>query len=510
MVDRPSEPPQNRIMTAETHHPAHACDTIRFVLNGELREVRGVPPDLTVLRWLRDHARLTGTKEGCAEGDCGACTVIVGSPDGRGGLRRRSENACIRLLPQLHGLSLETIEHLGSGHADGLHPVQRELIDRHGSQCGFCTPGIAMRLAAGAVNGELTDRDAVVDALSGNLCRCTGYGPIVEAGLAVGRERIEPADDDTTLDRLREIEAAGPLAYEHEGRSFHQPRTMDAVAALARDDPGATLVAGGTDVGLWVAKLHRRLDAFIEVGRVAGADRIERDGGGIRVGPAVTHEALRAEIGPWHRDLDELMRRFAGHQTREVGTVCGNVANGSPIGDLNPTLIALGATVRLRLGEERRGVPIEDLFVEYGVQDRRPGEIVEGVDVPRLRDDHLLHVSKVSKRIESDISAVLGAFRLSIEDGRVTGARLAYGGMAGTAKRAAHAEAALVGGPFDRTAVTRASEALSRDFEPLTDMRASAAYRLEVAGNLLHRFLDETERGGTLRDLGPVLAEAAE
>ena len=476
-------------------------NAIRFVLNGKPREVSGVSPNLTVLRWLRDHARLTGTKEGCAEGDCGACTVAIGVPDGRGGLRRRTENACIRLVPQLHGLSIETIEHLGAGREGGLHPVQRELINRHGSQCGFCTPGIAVRLAVAAEHGECATRKGVVDALSGNLCRCTGYGPIVDAGLAANGAGMARKDDSRVVAMLDEIADHGPLRYDYAEQRFDQPRDLDELASLFAAHPDATLLAGGTDVGLWVAKLHRRLDHLIEVNRVEGFGRIEEIEGGIRVHGAATHEAFRAATRNWHPDLDELMRRFAGHQTREVGTVCGNVANGSPIGDLNPTLIALGATVNLRHGTATRSVPVESFFIEYGKQDRRAGELVASIDVPRLGAGDLFHCSKVSKRVESDISAVLGAFRLRMDGGVVRGARLAFGGMAGTAKRARHAEAALLGRAFDEAAVKDATRALLSDFEPLTDMRASAAYRLVVAGNLLRRFLSERGDAPTPRTL---------
>ena len=498
-------------MSADHQHPTGG-GTIRFVLNGERRAIAGVPPDLTVLRWLRDHARLTGTKEGCAEGDCGACTVVIGTPDGRGGLLRRSENACIRLLPQLHGLSVETVEHLGEGREGGLHPVQRELIERHGSQCGFCTPGIAMQLYGAHENGRLRSREEVVAELSGNLCRCTGYGPIVEAGEAVGREPpLRRSDDARVATALAEIAAQGPLRYEHGGVAFHQPTDADALSDLVARTPGATILAGGTDVGLWVAKLHRKLEGFVEINRVEGLDRIEETAEGVRVHAAASHRAFHEAVRDWHPDLDILMRRFAGAQTRSVGTVCGNVANGSPIGDLNPTLIALGATVNLRRGDARRTLPVEALFLDYMKQDRAPGEWIESIDVPRPRADDLLHVSKISKRIASDISAVLGAFRLRVEDGRVHEARLAFGGMAATARRAPGAEAALLGCPFDAEAVEAAAGALADDFTPLTDMRASAAYRTEVAANLLRRFLREAGGATTLGGLGPMpYREAAE
>ena len=486
--------------------------TIRFLLNGGEVAVSDVSPNTTVLRFLRDHRRLTGTKEGCAEGDCGACTVMVTVPRGNG-VRRRTENACIRLIGQLHGTSVTTIEHLGEGHPEGLHPVQRELMDRHGSQCGFCTPGFAMQIAGAHERGALRTRAEAVDAISGNLCRCTGYGPIVDAALATGREPLPERDDRALRARLDTIRDAGSLAYEHDGETFHQPRTAGELSAMVLANPDATLLAGGTDVGLWVAKLHRRQRAIIEVNRVEGLDRIERTDSGVRVHAAAPHAAFHAAIRDWHPDLDTLMRRFAGSQTRAVGTVCGNVANGSPIGDLNPTMIALGATLVLRRGDERRRVAAEDFFVAYGEQDRRPGEWLEFIDVPRPAATDLLHVSKVSKRTESDISAVLGAFRLVMEGDRVREARLAFGGMAATPKRAGHAEGALTGRPFDASAVADAARALADDFDPLTDMRASAAYRMSAARNLLTRMLVEG-RGGVprLRDLAldPVLAEAAE
>ena len=494
-------------MTTNPSQDKHAS-AIRFVLNGREIVAGDVPPDLTVLHWLRERARLTGTKEGCAEGDCGACTVVIAMPDGQGGLKRRTENSCIRLVPQMHGLAIETIEHLGAGREDGLHPIQRELIDRHASQCGFCTPGIAMQLYGAHENGALGSREAVTDALSGNLCRCTGYGPIVDAGEAIGRTLpLGRADDETVAAKLDAIRAAGSLRYEHEGRSFAQPRDEDELASLLEANPDARLIAGGTDVGLWVAKLHRRMDHFIEVGRVESADRVEPIIDGVRVGMAATHRAFHHAVRGWHPDLDTLMRRFAGAQTRNVGTVCGNVANGSPIGDLNPTLIALGARVNLRRGDRRRSVPIEDFFIEYGRQDREPGEFVQSIDVGELRAGDLFHCSKLSKRIESDISAVLGAFRLRMDGERIAEARLAFGGMAGTAKRASNAERAMIGQRFDEGTVEDAAQALAKDFTPLTDMRASAEYRLEAAGNLLHRFLNETRGGRRLRDLGAVEPE---
>lgn len=460
---------------------------IRFVLNGETREVDGRHPTTTVLNYLRGTERLTGTKEGCAEGDCGACTVILAEPDGKGGLARRSLNACILFLPALNGRAVETVEHLGR---DGPNPVQAAMVEQHASQCGFCTPGFVMQLQAGWQNAAIADRQSVKDLVSGNLCRCTGYGPIVEAGLSLAST---PAPDTAAADKAIAAELAamptGPVfRTEGEGGVWLSPATVDDLADTYAAHPDATLVAGATDVGLWVTKQHRDLPVLIDVSRVAELSTIEDAGGRFFIGAAVTHAKAYERLARLHPDLGELMRRFAGGQVRNAGTVGGNVANGSPIGDLPPALIALGATLHLRCGDEMRDMPIEDFFVAYGKQDRRPGEFVAAIEVPELTPNARFHISKISKRLDSDISAVLAAFRLAFDGDIVADVRLAFGGMAGTPMRARKAEAALHGRAFDAGACRDAMAAMAQDFAPLSDMRASASYRLRVAQNALERF----------------------
>ncbi|WP_168990503.1 xanthine dehydrogenase small subunit [Aureimonas flava] len=461
---------------------------IRFILNGQERAVEGLAPTTTVLQYLRGTECLTGTKEGCAEGDCGACTVLVEEPDGAGGLRRRSMNACILFLPALHGRSVETVEHLAS--AEGLHPVQRAMVERHASQCGFCTPGFAMQLYAGWRMGALSDRQSVKDAVSGNLCRCTGYGPIVDAGLDLaGCPTPDTRGEDAArAEALTALRGAGVFRYEAGGAAWLAPSHVDELADTYAAHPAATLVAGATDVGLWVTKQHRDFETMIDVSRVHDLRHVEEGPESLFFGAAVTHAEARARLAELHPDLGEVMRRFAGCQVRNAGTVGGNIANGSPIGDLPPALIALDATLYLRQGEAVRRLPLEDYFLEYGRQDRREGEFVVAVEVPLLKPDDRFSASKISKRMDSDISAVLAAFKLGFADGRVASARLAFGGMAGTPKRAAGAEAALVGRPFDAAAVRDATEALAGDFRPLSDMRATTDYRLAAAAACLERF----------------------
>jgi len=522
--------------------------TLRFLLGDEPVEIDACDPTLTVLDWLRLERRMTGSKEGCAEGDCGACTVVVGRLD-QGRLRYESINACIRFLPTLDGCQLLTVEHLKSEDG-GLHPVQQAMVDCHGSQCGFCTPGFVMSLLALRLNEAEPSIGRIEDALAGNLCRCTGYEPIIAAGQRM--DEIAPREADPIMQR-REATAAKlaalrdreTLALEGQGRRFYAPATRSALAELNAAHPQATLVAGATDVGLWVTKAMKRLDPVIYLGRIEALRTISDEGDHLRFGAMATHADVRSALAGLSPQLDELMRRFGGEQVRNAGTIGGNIANGSPIGDLPPALIALDATLVLvssphpeepRSGVSkdvpansgasfetraspapqdegsekliRRAIPLESFFIEYRKQDRRPGEFVEAVLVPKLPDGALFHVSKVSKRFDEDISAVCGAFRLRLADGIVSEARLAYGGMAGIPKRAMAAEAALVGQPWGEAAVAAAIAALPRDFTPLDDMRASAQYRLRIAGNLLHRFLIETSEPQTQTRVAGLLAEA--
>ena len=445
---------------------------IAFTLNGAPVRVTDAAPTRTLLDWLREDQGLKGTKEGCNEGDCGACTVMITDEDGA-----RALNACILFLPQLHGKAVRTVEGI-AGPDGSLHPVQRAMVDQHGSQCGFCTPGFVVSMAVGHAQGR-TDHD---DVLAGNLCRCTGYAPIIRAAEAARSAPVPGWMQD-----------AAPGADPVSDDDCFIPETSDALAAWYEDHPDATLIAGATDVGLWVTKGLRDLAPVAFLGRCADLRGIDIADDTIRIGAGVTMAGLLPVLREHHPSYAEMVRRYGSEQVRQAATIGGNIANGSPIGDNPPALIALGATLHLRKGSARREMPIEAFFLDYGKQDRQPGEFVEAVSIPAKAKG--LRCYKISKRFDQDISAVCGCINV-IGDGRtIAEARIAFGGMAGIPKRAGLAEAAMAGKPWSEETIRAAMAAMEGDFTPLSDMRASATYRLETAQNLLLRYFHEASGG---------------
>jgi xanthine dehydrogenase small subunit len=463
---------------------------VRFVLNGQSVCETALPCTMTVLEYLREVRGLTGTKEGCAEGDCGACTVIEGTlvPDGSR-IRYRAINSCIRFMATVDGHELVTVENLQA--PDGtLHPVQQSLVDHHGSQCGFCTPGFVMSLFALYLEGTPATRERVIHTLTGNLCRCTGYRPIIDAGVAM-HDYPAPA----TWSNAAPFSASRRAAIEALRRKqplrlpgFYAPRTLDELATELTLQPQSLVLAGGTDVGLWVTKQLRELPPIVYVGAVESLQRIETSANELRIGAAVSLTDAWAALIDRCPPLREVADRFGSPPIRNSGTLCGNLANGSPIGDGLPTLMALGAELELRCGERTRSLALEKFYLGYQKKDLVPGEFVVSVRVPIPPPEMRVAVFKLAKRVDQDISAVCLACAVRVDEGHIQSARIAVGGMAAVAARAPGVERALIGAPWSWATFESAAAGLACDFKPLSDMRASSHYRMTGAANLLRRF----------------------
>jgi len=470
--------------------------TVRFLLAGKTEEVHNCDPTRTVLEFLREDKQLKGTKEGCAEGDCGACTVVIGELQD-GGIRYRAVNSCIQFLATLDGKQLLTVEDLSRAgrHQRGpeLHTVQQAMVEAHGSQCGFCTPGFVMSLFAMFHDDpeHAKTRTDIDLGLAGNLCRCTGYAPIVRAAeqaLSARRKDRFMQDQKQLVTRLRSIQDEKSLATGQGDRKFFAPSSLPELCELLQRHPDAVMLAGGTDIGLWVTKQMRTFDTVIYLSAVSELQQLEDNGQHVLIGAAVSYsDAVRA-ISRHYPAFGPLIERLGSVQVRNAGTVGGNIANGSPIGDMPPGLIAAGARLALHSLAGRRVIELEDFFISYGEQDLRPGECVEQVILPVPDPDRLFATYKVSKRFEQDISAVCGAFSLHLENGTIRDARVCFGGMAEIPKRARVCEKTLNGSPWNQRTIDGAMRALAEDFAPITDMRASAEYRMRVAQNLLQRF----------------------
>ncbi|MEH6591894.1 MAG: xanthine dehydrogenase small subunit [Halioglobus sp.] len=469
---------------------------VRFLLNETEELLSDVNPNLSVLEYLREIKGHSGTKEGCASGDCGACTVVLGEAVGDS-IQYNSVNACITPIGNIHGKQLITVEHLKT--EDGLHPTQQAMVDCHGSQCGFCTPGFVMSLFAYRKHHEAPERESLIEALGGNLCRCTGYRPILDAGVAM----YEPMRDDqftnsevNTLKQLREIASDNnAVTLESGTRRYYAPSSANELAELLADNPQATMVAGGTDLCLEFTQFLREVDTLVYTGRARELLQITETDDSIEIGAAVSFSQMKETLCKEYPDLHELIDRLGSRQIRNQGTLGGNIANASPIGDMPPVLVALNAQLLLRSSTGSRTLSVEEYFISYKVTALEQGEFIQSIIVPRQKARYSLRAYKISKRLEDDISAVCGVFNIQIDDGRVADVSIAFGGMAEIPKRASNTEVALRGKDWSQDSVNAAITALATDFSPIDDFRASARYRMQCAQNLLQRLFLETQPG---------------
>ena len=491
---------------------SQTAGSIRFLLNGEAVSVSDVAPTATVLNYLREDKSCMGTKEGCAEGDCGACTVVLAELDDNE-LSMKSVNACIQFVPTLHGKAIYTVEYLRQKNGD-LHPSQQAMVDCHGSQCGFCTPGFIMSLWS-VYNehqpvGTKASNDEIRSALTGNLCRCTGYRPILEAadkmfelpevtfdrdGLVKALKQLSTEENNNTKGFNTESassSSATSLSYEYNNEHFLAPKTLDELLQLKSQHPEATVLAGGTDVGLWINKQFRELPNIIYIGEVAELKQCHKTESGLSIGAGATLTKAYEAISEIYPEMDQMWERFASQPIRNIGTLGSNVANGSPIGDSMPALIAIGATVTVQSVRGLREMPLEDLYLDYMKKDLAVDEIVAAITLPLPGESQQFRCYKISKRHDSDISAVFAAFAITLDGDKVSHCKITFGGMAATPKRASLSEQFIIGSTWNEATVRQAMQLLTQDYKPLSDMRASDTNRMQAAMNLLYRFYLET------------------
>jgi xanthine dehydrogenase small subunit len=496
----PPYPLMERPLTNDMH-----TQTIQFIRRGEVVSLGNVPPTRTLLEVLREDLACTGTKEGCGEGDCGACTVVLGEADGDK-IKFSAINSCIRFAHSIDGLALWTVEDLAAdpliereSGAAGLHPAQEAMVQCHGSQCGFCTPGFVMSLFSTYENhvchGEPVTRELAQEELSGNLCRCTGYRPILDAAQQMAALPKAAVNQPKLLQKLKLLKSTGRglVADLSKNPAYLSPKSLKALLAARAAHPTAQIVAGCTDVGLWVTKMHMQFAQVLDVTQVAELRRIEHYPHHIAIGAAVTLTDAYAALVADRPQLKNFANRFAGLPVRNSGTLGGNVANGSPIGDSMPLLIALGANVVLMSVRGHREMPLEALYTGYRKNVMAPDEVLAWIKVPKATASETMKIYKISKRYDDDISAVCLALNLHIAGGVVKKASIGAGGVAATPARAVKTEAALTGKPWTLATVQAAIATLRAEFQPISDMRASAAYRSTVLGNLLQRYWLESQ-----------------
>ena len=470
--------------------------TIKFVWNNKIIEIKNPDPNETLLNFIRLKLKKTGTKEGCSEGGCGACTVVLVEEE-KNDLNYKAINSCISFVTILHGKQLILVEDLLNNNGS-LHPVQKAMVDYHGSQCGFCTPGFVMSLFAMHKKSSSFDEQIINDSLSGNLCRCTGYRPIIDAAKSLKKKKIFDKFQklkERTLKLLKKIKFTSISI--NNGKKYFAPTNIRDLKKILNTYPNSKLLSGGTDLSLVVTKQRNNLDSLIYMGAITELNYIKKNKSFIEIGATTPLIRVEEYIKKYYSDFNKILKRYGSLQIRNVATIAGNIATASPIGDMLPLLLSLDATVLTESLNKRKIIKIKDLFIGYRKTRLKKNEFIRAIKIP-FYPKNIFKAYKISKRIDDDISSVCASFNFEIKNKKIKNVKIAFGGMSSIPKRAKYCEKILQNNEFTEKILTKAKQSLTKDFMPISDMRASKEYRIEIAKNLLTKCFAEIQNKKTI------------
>ena len=464
---------------------------VQFIYENKLIELENPDPNQTILNFIRDKLKKTGTKEGCAEGGCGACTIVLGELENKK-IKYKAINSCISFTPTLHGKQLIVVENLVSKNGT-YHPVQEAMAKYHASQCGFCTPGFVMSIFAMSKNKKNNNKDDIKDAISGNLCRCTGYRPIIDAAKNIKKKYSDEfyKNSKKTINLLKKIHSKS-IIIENKNKKYFAPKTINELRTVIQKNPDSDFLSGGTDLSLKVTKDRQEIKKIINLNNIKELNFIKIKNNEIIFGSTTPLIQVEKFILKYYPDFNNILRRYGSVQIRNVGTIGGNIATASPIGDTLPLLLSLNAKIIIQTKKGNKQILLNNFFIKYRKTKLKKGEFIKSIIIP-IYKNHNFKAYKISKRFDDDISSVCASFNLKIKDQRIQDVAIAYGGMAEIPKRAKNCENFLKNSKFSEDIFEKAKDLLKRDFNPISDMRASKQYRLEVAENLLIKFFIETK-----------------
>jgi len=470
---------------------------IKFILNDRIQEIHNPNPNETILNYIRLKLKKTGTKEGCAEGGCGACTIVVGELK-KNNIIYKAINSCIAFTPSLEGKQLLVIEDLMLKNGS-LHPVQNAMVNYHGSQCGFCTPGFVMSLFSMYKNNNSYDKKTIEESISGNLCRCTGYRPIIDAAKSLNKDKSDQfkKDKKKTIALLKKIRPKS-ISINNQNKKYFAPRTVNELKKIIKKYPNLNFFSGGTDMSLIVTKQKKDLDNIIYLNSIDELNYIKENYKYIEVGATTPLRQFELFIKKYYSDFNIILKRYGSVQIRNVATMAGNIATASPIGDSLPLLLSLDASIAVESFNKKTILPLKNFFISYRKTKLKKGQFISSIRIPIFKKN-IFKAYKISKRIDDDISSVCASFNLEIVNKKIKSIKIAYGGMAAIPKRAIYCEKVLLNSNFSEDIILKAQKCLEKDFQPINDMRASKDYRMEIAKNLLIKCFTEIKQNKLIR-----------